>query len=208
MKYLMQQAYGRDYFAMLDIAEPQHAAACQKHGIEYRVHREFFNAAPYSDSSQAQMYVINQIINGKFADGDIVSMMDVDALWSDTEVNICSALPDGFDLAIKGYGKGFVNSGFVVQRVSKALMNFWRDVISLGPINENNLAIDPRITAILSQHYPLKVHSLSDRWNWFDQNWHMTLATDCPRSEAVILHWQSMAKNRVVDVMKQEMAVA
>ncbi len=207
MKWLIQQAYGRDYFAMLDITQPIHEAACVKHCINYAVHRQWVNADPFSDTSQAQMYLVHLILSGKFSDGDIVALLDADALWKNSDVDICDALPVGYDIAIKG--SGYVNGGFVVQRISKQLMDFWRSVLYHGPVNPQNMQIDPAIHAqIRSSQLQIKIHSLSDKWNWFDQNNGFKLAPDCARNDAIVLHWQSMNRVAVIEAIKNEMAVA
>ena len=207
--WLLQQGSGNCQ-KMLELTSPWHRLQCHNHNINYVPRFSRVDPYPFSDSSENQVALV-RALRGEIAhipiqSGDFLAILDADAIWKYGDIR--NALPDGYDMALFT-GDGFVNSGFVALRATNAVLDFWNEVLSLGPVRENNLLIDVRISErLFRKDCPLKVYSLLSEWNWFDSNGPFEFKPSCPRENAHIIHWQSRHKSEALEEMKQELCEA
>lgn len=198
MDWVLQQGSG-DCRKLLEVTREYHGAHCRNLGIRYVPMFDKVDPAPFSINSEGQV-VLAKIITGAIdkADvqhGDTITVLDADTLWNGEDIR--AALPQSADLALY-IGRGFCNCGVMVMRLNARIYRFWRNVLALGPLRENNTQVDLRVFDMLKS---LSVSCLRDEWNWFPRE-----KLSCSRDKAKVLHYQGQHKDNACLSMKADLS--
>jgi hypothetical protein len=194
---LFQHAYGEPWESLLARSLGWHSSYAARHGMEYVISHILCERHGFDMSSMSVLAAIQEL--DRLDDGDLLILIDTDALIVKPEVDLRAALPAHADLCLCGR-EWFSSSGVTIARNCAATRAFYARVLAEGPASESNEQIDARITLVRkATDCPARVKLIGDKWNWYDSyGAGPCRQPDCARDAAVVLAWHGVRDKRDV----------